>query len=118
MDSTRVQRKPWIRVLRFLGGAALALVASFVALRVGLAWMAGNARDWCDGVAVELEAWRAVHGRYPATLHEADLLHSRPVLCREGLGYRAHDDWFYLDFSTGILSGWCYDSSKRTWTSY
>lgn len=118
MESARAPRKPWVRGLRYLGGGALVLVASFVAFRVGLAWMVGNAKEWCEGAAVQIEEWREAHGRYPASLQEAGLLHGRPLLCREGLLYVPWDDHFVLDFSEFLMIGWAYDSRDPSWTRY
>lgn len=78
-----------------------------------------DAKEWCERVADDVEAWRASHGEYPASLAEAGLGNDPPALCASGLIYGTRPEGgFYLDFSEFLLIGWCYQSSDRTWHRY
>lgn len=101
-----------------VGVGLLLLVVAFFGF-VGLKQsQVADAKAWCERVAVDLEAWRASHGRYPETLEEAGLGKDPPSLCESGLLYGTRGDGFVLDFSEFLIVGWQYDSKRRAWTRY
>ncbi len=111
------------RALRPMLGCALVgaagLILALATLRYVHARHVDDAKRWCEGVAVQVEAWRAAHGRLPVTLDEAGLGTDPPALCRSGLIYKVEPERFVLDFGTGLwVSGWCYDSRTRAWVRY
>jgi len=96
--------------------AGLLLVVGAVGACISLTTSVDDAKAWCEEVAVDLEAWRALNGRYPDTLEAAGLGKDPPSICRSSLRYEPRPDGFSIDFSDILHIYWYYDSKTRAWS--
>lgn len=110
---------------RRLAVAILSLVAAFGCF-VGLAIPSNYfiqrcavtaAKDYPARVAPFLEAYRQIHGTYPASLDQLPAKPSVPRLLRSSYGYRSDGRHYSFCFSPpgGMIDTWNYDSETRTW---
>ncbi|HTF90918.1 MAG TPA: hypothetical protein VK843_21040 [Planctomycetota bacterium] len=117
------RRRAMNSLLNFVSWPIAFTAAQIPGLFVGLSitsWQVTQAKQWCDGLAPELEAFRARTGEYPSELEKLGIGLRPPKMCRQSLLYQATPMGYALDFAdeASWLSGYAYSSERGTWSHY
>lgn len=74
------------------------------------------AKAYPDSVVPLLEAYREVHGAYPASLDQVQAAPPLPRLLRNRWGYHSDGKSFTFSFpQPGMFGGWQYHSERMKW---
>jgi hypothetical protein len=110
-------RRQFRTFLRGVAAFACFVGVAIPANRVVQNWSVDAARAYPAQVAPHLEAYRQLHGRYPATLDQLSTKPPVPRLLRRSHGYRSTGPmyWFHYSQPGTMMDHWEYDSETQSW---
>jgi hypothetical protein len=82
-------------------------------------WEIYRTREFVAAIVPKLDAYRAKHGAFPASLREVGVARP-PALLEDGSGYTAQPDYFKFEYwdPSGMMDGAEFSSSIRQWIHF
>jgi hypothetical protein len=119
----RLARGAWSKPLNIAAGmAAVCACGAASSVVAGIEMhraLVDETKEWAVAQIPGIERYREAQGQYPADLALIAGTDPTPRLVRNGdLHYSADRHGYRFDLHTGLISGWCWNSTERIWHYY